>query len=98
MGDDTAAPAYIVGSTVAFVFFPQVGLRMVLRRLEAVADRPAVPWSGRRVVRPYLQPSWSGSSGQRWDPLGPEQRQCHTPFRPKSKAWFFFCMVLDAQL
>jgi hypothetical protein len=69
----TAAPTYIARSAVAFVFFPQVGLRVALRRLEAVANRPIVPWFGRRAVKPYLLPSWSGPSDRHWGPPSPEQ-------------------------
>jgi hypothetical protein len=42
---------------------------MALCRLQAVADRPAVPRSDRQAVSPYLLPSWSEPSGQCWDPL-----------------------------
>jgi hypothetical protein len=65
----TAAPAYIAGSEVAYVFFQQVGLQLALHHSETVADHPTVPWSGRRVVKPYLLRSWSGPSGRRWDAL-----------------------------
>jgi hypothetical protein len=61
----TTTPVYIAEPAVAFIFFPQVGLRVALRCLEAVADRPAVPWSGRRVVKPYLLPLWREPSGRR---------------------------------
>jgi hypothetical protein len=69
------APTYIVGSAVAFVFFLQVGLWVALRRLEAVADHPAVPWFDRRAMKPYLLPSWRGPRSWCWDPPGPEQRE-----------------------
>jgi hypothetical protein len=59
----------IATPAVAFVFFPQVGLRMALHRSEAAADRPSTPCVGRRVAKPYLQSLCSGPSGQRWDPL-----------------------------
>jgi hypothetical protein len=63
------APVHISGPAVAFVFFLQVGLGVALCCLEAVANHPAVPWSSRRAVKPYLLPSWSGASSRRWDPL-----------------------------
>jgi hypothetical protein len=44
---------FVAQTTAVFVFFPQVGLRIALRHWEAMADRPAVPWSGRRSVSPY---------------------------------------------
>jgi hypothetical protein len=62
-------PRLFVARTAAiFVFFPQVGLLMALRRREVVADRPAVPWPGRRSVGPYLFSLWSGQSDRCWDP------------------------------
>jgi hypothetical protein len=58
----------VAQTAVVFVFFPQVGLRVALRRREAVADRPTVPWPGRHSAGPYLFFSWSGPSDRCWDP------------------------------
>jgi hypothetical protein len=49
---------FVARTAPVFVFFPQVGLRMALCRWEAVADRPAVPWSGHHLVSPYPFSSW----------------------------------------
>jgi hypothetical protein len=59
----------IVVTAVAFVFFPQVGLRTALRRSKAAADRPTTPQVGQWAATPYLLSSWSRSSGRRWDLL-----------------------------
>jgi hypothetical protein len=66
---------FVAQTTVVFVFFPQVGLRVALRRREAVADRPAVPWPGHRFAGPYLFSSWSAlAKRQVLGPLVPEHQ------------------------
>jgi hypothetical protein len=59
----------IAAPALAFVFFPQMGLRMAHRRSKAVADGPTAPWVGCRAAKPYLLAWWSGPSVRRWDPL-----------------------------
>jgi hypothetical protein len=44
----------IAAPAVAFVFFPQVGLRMAPHRPEAMVDGSTTPWVGRWAVEPYL--------------------------------------------
>jgi hypothetical protein len=65
---------FVAQTTAVFVFFLQVGLRMARRRREAVADRPAVPWPGRRSAGPYLFSSWSGPSDRCWEPPVPQHQ------------------------
>jgi hypothetical protein len=65
---------FLARTVAAFVFFLQVGLRMALHHMEVVANRPAVPWPGRRSADPYLFSSWSGPSDRCWDPPVPEHR------------------------
>jgi hypothetical protein len=80
-------PRLFVARTAAiFVFFPQEGLRMVLRRWEAVADRLTLPWSGCRSVSPCPFSSWSGPSNRCWDPC-PRAPTCanRLPFLPLVK-------------
>jgi hypothetical protein len=50
---------------VAFVFFPQVGLRMLLAALKRW---PTAPGVGRRAAKPYLLTWWKGPSGWHRDP------------------------------
>jgi hypothetical protein len=78
VGDKSCFPGIysMAVSAVAFVFFPQVGLRVAPHLSEAAADRPTAPWFGRRVVKPYLMPSWSGPSGRRCAPLVQSNDRC----------------------
>jgi hypothetical protein len=58
---------FVAQTTDVFIFFLQVGLRVALRHKEAVANQPAVPWSGCRSAGPYHFSSWSRLSDRCWD-------------------------------
>jgi hypothetical protein len=75
---------FVAQTLAVFVFFSQVGLWVALHRKEAVADRPAVPWPGRRSAGPYLFSSWSGPSDMCWDPSVLEHRHRANHFNLES--------------
>jgi hypothetical protein len=69
---------FVEQTAAVFVFFPQMGLRMALRHMEAMANRPAVPWTSHRSVSPYPFSSWSGTIDRCWDPPVPKHRHPHS--------------------